>query len=215
LVELGLRDGLSLTVRNMAAPGWTIYQERLAVEERLRGGSEQPDLVIFYDGFNDAIGTVISSALTGPDPRVPALFDHAEIQAFTNSQADPSQGGSPAELGRLSAGKYAWEQRAIADLLEGLGIASAFFFQPDAFADAFQYESVESVLSEPIRENREFVDEVLRMASSELSGEVVNLRDAYDGQERPLFADPVHTNEEAAEISAAAVYARVRPNLLG
>lgn len=214
LVRIARGDDLALTVDNMAVPGWTIHQERMAIEQRLRSGSERPDLVIFYDGFNDVVGTIISSTVHGIDRGEPTRFDYVDTMTFTERDLDPTRTGSADDLGRLAADKYAWERDAVQGLLSSEGVDSEFLFQPDAFADPLQYSSIESVLSPTVREHHEFVTQVFAVASSELAPEVVNLRDVYDDIEQPLFVDSVHTNEQAARISAEAVYDDVRDILL-
>ena len=50
--RLAEAEGIPVEVRNYGRPGIAMWQE-LELYEQLVGSGEQPDLVVFYDGFND------------------------------------------------------------------------------------------------------------------------------------------------------------------
>lgn len=207
LVRLAAADGLRLRVVNLAVPGWTIHQETQKVEARLAGG-ETPDLVLFHDGYNDVIGTVIGSTVHGVRPDSPALMDAADIRAFTGGALDPSDVASAEELGELAARKYSGARERIAAVLSGRGVAALHSFQPDALASEAQYAEVEQVY-EVGEHLRRYFDAALEVASRQLDGDVLDLRHLLDDAP-PVFADLVHTNEEGARRVARALYPHVR-----
>jgi lysophospholipase L1-like esterase len=211
LVRLAAEDGISLQVTNLGVPGWTLHQEVQKVLSRLDAGKGPPDLVLFYNGYNDVIGTVIDSAVNGVRPDQPALMDTEDIRAFTSAGLDPALAGTAKEIGALAAAKYERERRRIVRLLAQRGIPAFHVFQPDALADDRQYTHVKGIY-EVGDNDREFFDTALRFASMQLAPAVVDLRHSLDSAP-PVFADLVHTNEEGARRVARALYPLVRDQL--
>ena len=88
------------------------------------------------------------------------------------------------------------------------------FFQPDAFSSPSQRAQVSGlyrVLPQLLR--TETLGRVLSATSSLLSPDVVDLRDVFDKEPRPVLLDMVHTNERGAELVAASMYPLVRASL--
>jgi lysophospholipase L1-like esterase len=211
LVRAAPDQDLSLEVVNLGVPGWTLHQEMQKVDAMLERGAPPPDLVVFYNGYNNVVGTVMDAAVNGIRPDTPALLETETIRRFSEEQLDPSDAGTPQQLGTLAADKYRRDmERARSDLAQQ-GIATLFVFQPDALASDRQYDAVESIYSVPPEVRRHF-DASIDVAAQDLEGDVVNLRHLFD-DEPPLFADLVHTNERGAQLSAAALLAELGPRL--
>lgn len=204
LVRRAADDGVSLEVVNLAVPGYTIHQEAEKVLARLDAGAAPPDLVLFYNGYNDVLGTVMDSTVNGIRPDEPALMDTEVIRRFTEEELDPWDVGTPDELGDLAAMKYEREALAVAEELDRRGIRAVFVFQPDALASDEQYETVAAIYEIDERLRAHF-DGALERAARSLSGRATNLRHLLDGPP-PVFADLVHTNEVGASSSADAVH---------
>ena len=62
MTEAG-RDDVGVRVRNIAVPGWTLWNEYHAVTARLDAGEPPPDMVVFYDGFNDMLFSLEQSVV--------------------------------------------------------------------------------------------------------------------------------------------------------
>ena len=221
LVGLASTDRLHLEVHNLGVPGWTIAEEYRAVRARLDSGAAPPDLVVFYDGYNDGIGTVVQTSLNGPDPTTPARLVDREVREFINSRVSiDSLGGGPT-LGPLTAEKYRVTQRLAEDRLRGTGAATRYFFQPDALSAPVQRAQVEQLYRGiPLAWNNSDLGGVLESASTALADAppaglpgVETLRHLFDQTTTPVFYDAVHTNEAAARTVAAAIYSRIAADL--
>lgn len=204
LVRLAAADGIALRVRNMGVPGWTLDQELQKVESRL-AEDPGPDLVLFYGGYNDVLGTVIGSTVRGIDPEAPTRLDTADITEFTERGLDPRTVGTPEQLGALAARRYGKVRDAARERLAEAGIDSLFVFQPDAFASDRQYRGVESVY-DVSSADRSFTDRAIETAAALLSDGGPNLRHLLDSHPSPVFVDLVHTNEEGARLVAEGLY---------
>lgn len=211
LVRLGDRDNIALEVVNLGVPGWTLDQERQKVENKLDAG-EPPALVLFYDGFNDVLGTMIGSTVNGIDPAPATRLDTDEIKVFTSEGLDPATVATSAEMGSLAATRYERVQRRTERYVERAGSATLFAFQPDAFTSQRQYQAVEFIYAaDPA--SRAYVDGALEVASIDLGPDVVNFRRIFDRHPRPVFADLVHTNEEGAQVVAEHLYPVIKRQL--
>lgn len=210
LVKLAAGDGVALEVVNLGVPGWTLHQEAAKVRARLAAGPA-PDVVVFYDGFNDVLGTVISTTVHGRRPDEPAVLSVEDIRAFTGGSLDPRAAGSPEELGALAARKYRATWEVVRQDLERAGVGTLVYFQPDALADASQFEVVADAYRYPPGLD-EYFDRALEAAVRQLRDEVVDLRHLLDDGP-PVFADMVHTNERGARVVAERIHPDVRRSL--
>lgn len=212
LVRRAAADGIALHVRNFGVPGWTMWQEAQQLAAKL-ATEPQPDLVVFYNGYNGVLGTVISAAVKGIRPEEPALLVGDEILEFAERRLDPSEAGTSEELGDLAAERYRRVARDAGERLQSLRIDVLHIFQPDALADPAQYAAIDDVYTSSSKE-REFLDRTLDHASRSLAEDgVVNLRHVLDGLGEPVFADLVHTNERGAEVVADSLWPLVRAAL--
>lgn len=207
LVRSAAADGVNLDVVNLGVPGYTIHQEAQKVISRLDAGFEPPDTVVFYNGYNDVVATVMDSTVNGLRPEQPTLMETDVVVAFTKEQLDPWTAGTPEELGGLAALKYRREAASVTAELRRRGIDAIFVFQPDALASPDQYEAVAGIYELAPRVSGH-MDGSLAVASAELADLAIDLRHSLD-DEPPVFADLVHTNEVAASVVAG----RLLPHL--
>lgn len=211
LVRLAGERGVAMTVRNFSVPALTVYQEAEKIEARLRD-EEPPDLVVFYDGYNDVSGTLLSSAVHGIRPDEPQVLDFADWAVLLESDLDISTVGTTRELGELVASKYRRVQSSVTAELDGAGVASMFAFQPDALASPLQYEAASPVWKLP-EEFRRRSDEITDIAIAALQPSVIDVRRVFDAEQRPVFFDFSHTNELGARIVAEALYPHLSERL--
>lgn len=212
LVRIADRAGVSLTVRNLSVLGLTVVQEAQKIEARLGDGEDAPDLVIFYNGYNDVSGTLMSSVVHGVDPDEPAKLNFDDWYAFVERGLDPRVAGTPKELGELSAKKYRRVLDSVSERLRAADSDALFVFQPDALASPRQYEAVRLVWELP-ELLRSYTDEALTVASSQLAPTVLNLRRSLDDHPHPVFFDLMHSNEEGARLVAERMYPAVAARL--
>jgi hypothetical protein len=221
LVRLAAEEGIALDVHNLAVPGWTLWQEYQGVLARLATDAPRPDLVVFYDGFNDGLFTLTQTVVDGPAwdrPVVNRATDatsagarYSALSATEVTSAISSAGG-PAEIGRRAADRYARLRDLIEAQLGSDGVATAFAFQPDAYASTTQ---VGAVRFEPGYQatHADPLGPLLEAMSRRLQGSVIDLRHALDDETREVFIDIAHTGERGAAIVASALYDRLRPVL--
>lgn len=212
LVRQAAADGVSLTVRNLSVPGLTIYEEAEKVQARLADGDAPPDLVVFYDGYNDVSGTLMASMVDGIDPETPSRLDFDQYTEVVGRNLDPNDVSTPTEMGELVATKYGRVQREASRTLGDRGIASVYAFQPDALASAWQYDAASPVWKLP-EVLRSFTDEASDVAATTLEPEVLNLRHSLDDPDHPMFFDFSHTNERGARVVAERLWPQVRREL--
>lgn len=205
LVRLASADRIALTIHNFAVPGLTLFQEIEKVEDRLRNGAEPPDAVVFFDGFNDTAGTMVSSTVRGMQPDEPSRLDFNEWFAMEEQGLDPNAVAPTVTMAKLAADRYQRERSAVVTELDRRGIASLFVFQPDALASAEQYEAASVVwnLDEPLLS---YLDDTLAQTARRLAPDVVDLREMFDGVPQPVFFDLMHTNEAGAASIASKIY---------
>ena len=221
LVGLAAQDGVSLTVENMGTPGWTLWQEYQGILAKLARGEAPPDLIIFYDGFNDMAQSFMQQVTHRGDFDAPVVFDGAALEALGSfSEKDVSAAeaaiGDPGAFGKKAATRYARLRGVIAKLLEGQGIATHFFFQPDALTatvqrgkpiPSFMFPSVDPGVTAGLVKS-------LEAASQTLPDPSDNLRHLFDADGVNVFFDLSHMNEAAARRAAAAAYAQLKPQIV-
>lgn len=207
LVRVAADEGISLRVVNLGVPGYTIHQEAQKVLARLDAGGPPPDTVVFFNGYNDTVATVMDATVNGIRPDEPTLMETEVIRTFTGEGLDPWSAGTPEELGALAAAKYRREATAVSAELARRGVDAVFVFQPDALASPEQYDAVAGIYELAPRV-REHMDGSLEVASDQLGDIALDLRHLLD-DEPPVFADLVHTNEDAARIVAAELIGQI------
>ncbi|MFM7068467.1 MAG: hypothetical protein ACKOYM_03300 [Actinomycetes bacterium] len=216
LVRLGDAAGQPLTVHNLGVPENLFLDDEITlVRDRLRR-SEPPDLVVFYDGFNDALFNWMYASTHGgtPLPREERAKDWVnEFASRPNPpRLQPEQ--IPPVVDHIVA-DYRGAQQQIRRELLGRGIAAEFFFQPDAFASAVQSADFTRVLRSagigPAPDNG--LAAVLERSAAALASTVHNVRAAVAAVTTPFFADPSNMSERGATFTARALWPAVRRHL--
>ena len=94
--KLEAQPGACVTVMNFGVEGYVSTQELIVLTEQLKAGG-RPDMVIFYDGFNDAV-----TGMDAPDPRS-THYSLATVSGRIEGD-DQRTVGLPAEFARVSPG---------------------------------------------------------------------------------------------------------------
>lgn len=223
LARLAHADGLTLEVHNRGVLGDLHWEEaqRFAWDVEVE---EPPDVVVFYSGSNDLLGTEERQAsghgLDG-DPVDWTAEDAVPRDRLSSGEITEHDGRwvapalpDVAPLAPDAFGTYVQEQylrsRDMAATTAGAHSVPAFWFwQPTRFTRP----------PEPGEPQKPEDEERYRRAAAvaaadELPPGVDDLSDVFDDVDAPIYFDDVHTNERGAAIVAAAMYARLKPGLV-
>ena len=213
LQRLAAKDRVALRVVNLGVAGWTSDQESIDLEARLRATDDPPDVVVQLDGFNDVMAATGRVVLGGGDEGAPLRLDpQGMLDAL--AQRGNFDGPTTSSVAGLAAKWHRAASGRIAAAATARGARHLMFFQPDAFSSPSQRAQVSGLYRDlPQLLRTETLGRVLSATSSLLSPDVVDLRDVFDKEPRPVLLDMVHTNERGAELVAASMYPLVRASL--
>jgi hypothetical protein len=218
--RIAAANGVPVQVHNYGLPAWVIWQEQLYLERLLAHGHHY-DLVIFLDGFNEF--ATQSESYT----RDPSLHAAAWTSALANDfrakrQVQPGYLGGLGELledyHRNSA---TWR---IVDALTGdrkplQGAVPSVHGTPAQQADAALeiYQRGVDMVDEQTGHHHTPVHYFWQPQAAgwdpavlgRLPAETTSLASVFDGRQKELYIDPVHTTEEGARILAEALWQQV------
>ena len=204
MAKLANQDlGVALRVRNFGQEGYVSTQEVVALMRELQT-RKAPDIVIFYDGFNDAISAQRWIDIQGshfqpyriserfekawmPFLRSSGIFRIAEYLGFNiGLRPAPSTSVPPSVAGEQSAGLWL-QNEAIVSALGGLyGFQSMFIFQPTSgFTTA-------DVMRQTIQE----------APPNGRPANIYILSDVLENLAEPVFIDSVHITGNGNEMVA-------------
>lgn len=211
--------GVPIEVINMAVHGDVHWMEWNRMLAALTAGAEKPDLVIFYDGFNElaTVNHVNNSGRAADLPFVGSLDSHdlsrrGPLESFglRLGRSFDDTGLQPPPTTRVLNTDEMLE-RAIAQFTETIRITAAelesreipvmFVYQPSRVTRARPVEGEESDGTEFTALEASF--------RSRLPGNVVDLSAAMDQIADPVYWDSVHTNELGSSTVAAALVDQV------
>lgn len=227
LAQLADEQGIRLQVENLGVPGDVAFIEARRLEARLATSEQRPDLVVFYDGYNDlAVRNALNSAGDAAADEVGVGWVDATLYALLQRYVAPAQRWVQ-QLGRdstLSLEEPAGSSVDAATVVEralrqyGLGIdigrrildddglESVRYLQPNL------YTRVVPVDGEPDPGDGAFAEMVARFRQGVPDG-VVDLGAAVNGDDQPVYYDDVHTNETGADRVARAMFVDLAPRL--
>lgn len=220
LVRRAEADGVAVKVTNLAVPGYTLWQEYQKVLARLARGDDPPDLIIFYDGLNDVLQSFVQTVVYGPRWDEPVVFSSAALNDLSTLSAGDvldrveTNGGTP-EIGARAGERYIALRNLIRSQLEAEGIASAFFFQPDATTSPVQRAASAESDDRLVPELIDAVGETAAVVAAAADRTGTDLRHVYDGHTAPYFFDIGHTNEAGAAVVADAIHAELTERYYG
>ena len=209
IVRSAAADGHRIEAVNFGTPTWAIWQEAAELDRRLAQGPP-PDLVVFYDGCNDwanfvqllgagrnvdyawAIGSPFDANPKEPEPKTPAertarLLRYAKV---------PNQA-----LGDVQ------------DLAAEHGFDLVRFWQPVAQAARWNPKETRTLdrldisLDDVPERRREY--QALREAIG--PPDAIDVSDALDELDAPVYLDWCHTNEVGSKLVADAMYEELGP----
>ncbi|MCU1498305.1 MAG: hypothetical protein JWM47_2258 [Acidimicrobiales bacterium] len=222
LARAAWEDDVALEVVNWAVPGDVAFQEQRRLERALDAGDSEPDLVVFYDGFNDLRAQATANrAGRGGEGTFMALIDGELLPVLEKAQVVRSQGETSfqievidmADLPRADHAtvvpaalfQYNAAHRSTAALLARHDIPGTRFFQPVLGSRAHEVDG-------DYKRGPDDVVPFARMRAGVAPG-VVDLAGVLDDRPEPFFTDDIHTTEAANPIIAAAMYRHLDPAL--
>lgn len=231
-----------VVVRNLGVPSYVREQESIWLGLNLRTGP-RPDLVIFYDGANDALisGWMglphkepgrFRDVMRGEDPSLLGPFKSLVLGATNTGRMlglmrptveGPEHGLDAAEIAsraKAAAERYTTLAEEIRRRLAPEEIRSAFFLQPVLYSKKYPTAWEESFLSyernhRPGIEtlNREFQRRVGETEATRPDGSYHELSGFFDERKEGVYFDIFHVGPRQNEELAAEMVRRLGPQL--
>jgi lysophospholipase L1-like esterase len=215
VAKVAARQGLTLHVRNFGVPGEVSWQSAHRFERQL-AEAERPDLVVFYDGWNDMSKTLSmdfahrggpTDFVGGSDATAMRMLDSINTthpkgeQIVRAPKIVPTLSIPRAE--RLAVKQYAVAQRTASLLARDAHVAFLHLYQPSSWSRAHPV-SGEWHADEPARK-------LQRYFRRRLPHGVVDISDALDASREPLFFDDAHTTVRGTALIARRVERELQP----
>lgn len=216
LVRLAERDGIALEVVNLGQRG-SIFALDVDRVESFLASKPAPDLVVFYNGWNDALSSVASAFALGPDPDRPIGPVNVDLLIQMNDRVDDfleSDVGPGA--GRSAAAGYREQLDRISRLGREHHFETAYFLQADALNSERHlapYEAITNISPEDFEGSP--LAEALKEMEDGLPTVVTSLRWLFVDDPRAVFVGLVHQNEVGAQTVAEAIYDQIGSKLRG
>lgn len=215
-------DGIPLAIENRAVPGDVSWQEHARLQRALATSGTPPDLVVFYDGFNDflaqdwatgfhegGVGTFRSLI----DADLMPLLSHVEQRSsrgkktYTATIDRPNHTRSDyAESVPATAFQYRQADAWSRTTLTARGIPMVRFFQPS------KYTAGRRASDGNTRWNPTAV-RALADLRTDLPDGVVDIADVLDDVPGDIFLDAVHTRDTVNPVIARAMFGTLRTQL--
>ncbi|MFM7069309.1 MAG: SGNH/GDSL hydrolase family protein, partial [Actinomycetes bacterium] len=94
LVRLAEADGIGIKVRNFSVPGMSQHNEVRGFAKHLELDGERPDLVVFYDGFNDTLYNFMFAGTHPGELLEPKDFDGDWMADYLRRSPSPQPAAS-------------------------------------------------------------------------------------------------------------------------
>ena len=218
LVTLAQKDGIKLKVRNLAVPGSTSTEEANWLERHLEVDKRSPDLVVFYDGFNDVLSSYMNAIVNRGELLDPVSFEGDFVGKYIAMVPPPDI--DPKFVGPVVDHVVTAHRARRSEVVAAMGkrnVGVESFFQGDAFVSPLQASGLAKSLNTAMADiaDKSGLSQMLRQTADRLEPEVHNLRPALETFDKPVFADPGHMNETGAQVMAERIYAVIGPRLHG
>jgi lysophospholipase L1-like esterase len=238
LARVAEEAGIVLDVTNYGESGYAEWQEVILLTQVLTGAKlsyQRPDLVIFYDGFNEVWTQLeaeepidrpthfnddgIDHILRTHNEIVPVLRANSAFhilkERLVGAPSDEAFGGElpkdkPIDFARPAAHQYNAASEAASRLCASYAIPIVHFWQPSSLTrtplDPGEQRFVEG-------DFQNFVKQVFRETRLLLRPETIDISNVLDQVQGPLFIDQAHVNETGNRVIATAIFAKIRPAL--
>lgn len=218
VARLAEATGIPVRAHNFGVPTYRSWQEALLLAQLLTE-RPAPDLIVAYDGYNDASNFLAAGSPTQVVPhfadevREVLLDAGAYGEDLTSDQDFISR--TTARSPRNAADVFGRGARIIRAVAENFDVALVQTLQPALWSRDL---AVDDATLENINADREFhasfaVGWNQTRALMAVDG-VIDLGDSLDDVDEMVYWDAVHTNELGAEAVAEALYDELRPTLV-
>ena len=215
VARLATKDGTPVRVVNWGVFGYTSVQEVRAFRRALASHAA-PDLVVFYDGYNDvSVGAgVVVEGLPAGSQVVAPLSVLKRGQVVHLGAGKPVHRVTDAATARSILQAYEASMTEARRLADAQGITMVQIWQPNAFtssppaADGAGLDRLGYSL-----DVRRALTRLHRSVAVALPPQVIDLSRVLQGAP-DTFVDQVHTNERGARILAARMYRVLRADLI-
>ncbi len=239
LTRIADQQGIPLRVSNFGEAGYVNWQNVIHLAELCANG-QVPDLVIFYEGCNDAIAKLQTPELERvhqnfsswerrngsqhrhlgiPDEMVNWLSYHSLARMVRDRiltpRTDDAPQLSPDQLQHLAAEvveTYEENARFVRALGERYGFQSRFFWQPIVYTKSNPSQQEQSYRTS----FGEPLAEIYRIATARIreSTLIHDLSKSYDGADKAVYIDFAHVSEEGNAIIAAKIFDRIEGDMI-
>ena len=225
-------------VTNFGQGGYVNTQEMILLFRELQRGS-RPDILIFYDGYNDTFAAFQNRAAGMPqneNKRIQEfnilnrsrtrdffwevlkrsnlynLMEGVHTKLFGTKPLPPL---SPEMQSQLVVGvlkNYSMNKTIVEAVAEKMGFLPVFYWQPTPYTRTNRNDFEESWLKDPAQEH--FFDDVyaaVRRSPLETNGSFHDISDIFQGYVGTLYIDYAHITERGNEIIARRMFQDVRP----
>lgn len=219
LAKAASNDGVDVRVENRGVPGDTGWQQFRRLELAYSSSADRPDMVLFYDGFND-LRSVEWVYMAGFDPtgQLNSLNDSRIFPAVNHLREEVTDEGrryvatvdNPVKRPIdddvvIPAAKfqYAVAHRQADEFLAAAGTPFRQFYQPTVVTR-----------TPPVRGDAGTSDAErnrLRQLRADLPEGVVDIAGVLDDDPEPYYLDDVHTIESANPIISGRIWAEIEP----
>lgn len=210
--------GIPIEVTNFGVHGDVHWNETQRLRDALASGMPPPDLVIFYDGWNDFTSHTFDNAhgsadgetfrgtldaiVAGQRVEGSALLDWIRPSRDALTPTTTTTLTPEANLD-ASIRQYRLGIEDSRSLLAARGIPAAYFLQPTVATRAQPVPGETAASTETVAMTRRFREQ--------RPDGVVDLGAVMDGVASPIFFDFGHTNEQGAKIVADALLQQLLP----
>lgn len=212
VAQLAEDAGVPIRTENFGVHAYTSAQEVDSLELALQDAEEIPDLVVFYDGFND-VEVGMAGALLGVAPGVPARA----VPPLPGVEGEDLPPPVPFASADERYDGIVTARSAAMDGARQLGRARGFdvvdVWQPNAYTrplTASEERTLDDLGIDDLQ--RAVYSRIHEEVRRRLPSDVIDLADALDGAPT-VYYDTVHTNEEGARIVAEAMFRELRDDL--
>ncbi|MCB9487561.1 MAG: SGNH/GDSL hydrolase family protein [Deltaproteobacteria bacterium] len=206
--------GVAAHVENLGESGWVSTQELIALQRRL-AADERPDVVIFYDGVNDAYSAAQQGVAGLPQNEFNRV---AEFNRVSRGHAlQPTQHAERIEdvdtLARHVVDIYRANHRMASALAREYGFEARFVWQPVIFTkDPLSAVEQEYARKKSAKFAQKMTEAVYALAASELPNDLPNFydfSDIFDGEPGTIYIDFMHITETGNQRIARAMVERL------
>lgn len=220
IARLAESDGIAMAPVNFGVPAYVIRQEAILFQQLLTR-RPPPDLVVFYDGLND-LGLQFQRAdqgdadlarpsILGADTFEQVLGDAGVLAPTTPS--DPAPADRSDEVFRTTAQHYRDGVQMATWAADANQVPVRFFWHPQALTK--QPSPADAPLLDRLGIDPTTQPSTsARIAAVADQVGVIDVSDALDEVEVPVYLDAGHTNELGASVIARVLYLHLRPLLV-